>query len=84
MQLRVYRRIGKLMNNQSMNNTSDPFLRISDVEAETGLKKSTIYKLIKQDEFPKPISLGLRASGWLMSEVNQWKQERIALSRGTD
>lgn len=72
------------MNTQTKQTNSDPFLRISDVETETGLKKSTIYKLIKQNEFPPPISLGLRASGWLMSEINQWKQERIALSRGTD
>ncbi|MEO9944042.1 AlpA family transcriptional regulator [Paraglaciecola sp.] len=57
---------------------------MAEVERTTGLKKSTIYLLVKQNEFPKPISLGLRASGWLMSEINQWKQERIALSRGKD
>ncbi|GAB2684840.1 helix-turn-helix transcriptional regulator [Aliiglaciecola aliphaticivorans] len=61
---------------------SDPFLRISDVERETGLKRATIYKLVKKNEFPKPISLGLRASAWILSEVNQWKLERIAISRG--
>jgi prophage regulatory protein len=68
----------------NINTVNDPILRMAEVERTTGLKKSTIYLLIKQKEFPSPISLGLRASGWLMSEINQWKQERIALSRGTD
>ncbi|KHT52849.1 AlpA family transcriptional regulator [Alteromonas marina] len=53
-----------------------------EVERTTGLKKSTIYLLIKQSQFPSPISLGGRASGWLLSEINQWKAERIAISRG--
>lgn len=73
------------MNNESStSNTDDPILRMSEVERTTGLKKSTIYLLIKQGDFPLPISLGARASGWLLSEINQWKQERIALSRGVD
>ena len=51
------------------------------VERETGLSKSTIYALIKKGEFPEPIQLGQRASGWLSSEVHQRKQQRIAESR---
>ena len=62
--------------------TDDPFLRMPEVEKTTGLKKSTIYLLIKQSQFPSPIKLGGRASGWLLSEINQWKAERIAISRG--
>lgn len=62
-------------------NADDPILRIPDVERQVGLKKSTIYALVKQGEFPTPIRLGNRASGWLLSEINQWKQQRIAESR---
>lgn len=62
--------------------TDDPFLRMPEVEKTTGLKKVTIYRLIKRSEFPSPIKLGGRASGWLLSEINQWKAERIAISRG--
>lgn len=62
-------------------NADDPILRIPDVEHQVGLKKSTIYALIKKGEFPTPIRLGNRASGWLLSEINQWKQRRIAESR---
>lgn len=52
--------------------------RMSDVKTKTGLSRSTIYELIKKDEFPKPISLGLRAVGWLDSELESWIQKRIA------
>ena len=33
-------------------------LRRKDVEAMIGLSRSTIYKLISQDMFPKPVQLG--------------------------
>ncbi len=62
-------------------NLDDPILRLPDVEKQTGLKKSTIYSMIRAREFPRPISLGSRASGWLLSDVNKWKMERIQKSR---
>jgi prophage regulatory protein len=55
--------------------------RISEVKLKTGLSRSTIYELIKKSQFPKPVSLGLRAVGWVDSEVEAWIQERIASSR---
>ena len=57
------------------------FLRIHDVLKITGLSKSQIYSLAKQEKFPQPIKLGTRASGWLCSEVADWIQQRIELSR---
>jgi prophage regulatory protein len=34
-----------------------------------------------QGTFPKPVSLGGRAVGWLEAEVQQWLQRRIETSR---
>ena len=62
-------------------NADDPILRIGDVEHQIGLKRSSIYSLVQKGEFPSPIRLGARASGWLLSEVNTWKRQRIAASR---
>lgn len=59
----------------------DPILRLPAVEYTTGIKKSAIYAMIKEGEFPAPIRLGKRSSGWLLSEINQWKLDRIAASR---
>lgn len=47
----------------------------------TGLSRSTIYNLISSGSFPKQISLGKRAVGWLATEVDQWLQERASASR---
>jgi len=57
-------------------------LRLPRVEAATGYKRSTIYRLIKERKFPSPITLaGGRAAAWLEDEINQWIQDRISESR---
>lgn len=59
-------------------------LRRHDVEARTGLSRSTIYLRMAQGVFPRAISLGgLRAVGWLESEIDAWLHEQIAASRGS-
>jgi prophage regulatory protein len=47
-------------------------LRRKQVEARTGLSRSTIYLRIQEGTFPKPISLGARAVGWLEHEIEAW------------
>lgn len=72
-----------MQNPSSINlNADDPILRLADVERQTGLSKSSIYRGIEKGTFPAAIKLGERASGWLLSEINQWKQKRIEASRG--
>ena len=56
-------------------------LRLPDVKRSTGLSRSTIYLRIAQGTFPKPVSLGGRAVGWLEAEIQQWLQRRIEASR---
>ena len=56
-------------------------LRLPKVKAITGLSGSTIYLRMSEGAFPKHISLGSRAVGWLKSEVNTWMEERINESR---
>jgi prophage regulatory protein len=56
-------------------------LRLPDVKRSTGLSRSTIYLRISQGTFPKPVSLGGRAVGWLEAEVQQGLQRRIEVGR---
>ena len=56
-------------------------LRIPEVKRYTGLSRSTIYLRIAEGTFPKPISLGGRAVGWLEAEIQQWLEQRIEASR---
>lgn len=50
--------------------------RIAAVKARTGMSRSSIYKAIKDGEFPAPIALGPRAVGWLESEISAWIESR--------
>ena len=58
------------------------FLRLPEVLARTGLSRSTIYVRLEQGRFPRPVSLGGRAVGWIESEVDEWIRQRIEASRG--
>jgi prophage regulatory protein len=58
-------------------------LRLPAVKASTGLSRSTIYLRIAQGTFPKPVSLGARAVGWIEGEVQQWVTGQIEKSRTT-
>lgn len=57
------------------------FLRRADVERLTGLSISTLYRLAKVGDFPKPVKIGARASGWIAGEVEAWIERRVAVSR---
>lgn len=57
-------------------------LRRKQVQARTGLSRSTIYLYVKDGAFPKPIALGPRAVGWIESEVSEWIAARMKSARG--
>jgi prophage regulatory protein len=52
-------------------------LRLPMVMRITGLARSTIYKLISQNQFPVPIKLSKRAVAWLQSEIENWVSSRV-------
>lgn len=56
----------------------ESILRIGDVKNITGLSNTTLYAMMKNGEFPKPIPLSKQAKGWVSSEVNGWIQARIS------
>lgn len=60
---------------------SHSILRLPDVKERTGLSRSSIYLRIANGEFPRAISLGGRAVGWLEQDVDRWLAEKIDASR---
>ena len=52
-------------------------IKLSKVKNKVPLSTASIYRLIKQGEFPKQIKLGERSSGWILEEVEQWLENRI-------
>lgn len=57
------------------------FIRLKEVINKVGLSRSSIYRRIANDGFPKPILLGGRACGWIESEVDEWLMQRVRKSR---
>lgn len=53
-------------------------IRLKEVMTMTGLSRSTLYNLLAEEKFPKSVSLGDRARGFVLSEVEDWIRERIA------
>jgi prophage regulatory protein len=56
-------------------------LRRRQVEARTGLGRSSIYALIAEGQFPAPIRLSTNTVGWLEHEIDAWIAERTKASR---
>jgi prophage regulatory protein len=62
----------------------EEILRFKRLNALTGIPRSTLYDMMRDGRFPRPISLGGgRAVGWLSSEVEQWIADQAAASRRT-
>ena len=56
-------------------------LRLPTVLDRTGLSRSTVYQRVAEGRFPKSVSLGARAVGWVEAEVDEWIAHQIEQSR---
>ena len=57
-------------------------LNINDIKDLTGYKsKQSIYNIMEEDGFPRPIDVGSRSKRWIASEVENWTQAKIEASR---
>ena len=50
----------------------EQLLRIGAVIQKTGMARSTIYKKIRSEEFPRPLVIAKRLVAWRQSEINSW------------
>ena len=64
--------------------TATRILRRTEVLRYVGLGKTTLYKLISQGEFPRPLQLSPRAVGWRAEEVDAWLDSRQAARSSYD
>ena len=49
--------------------------RRKDLEERLKLSRSSIYAMMSQGEFPKPVRLGRRAVGWKSTDIEKWLQD---------
>jgi prophage regulatory protein len=52
-------------------------IRLKEVMHCSGLARSTIYKYVAENTFPKPVPIGGRAVAWIQGEVEAWMNEKI-------
>ena len=51
---------------------TEKLLRVPEVEDLTAMKKSKLYDLVKQGQFPAPVRLGPRSVRWRLTDVQAW------------
>lgn len=65
-------------------------IRRKQVEARTGLSRSSIYARLRHNPkrpgdydptFPKPVSVGAKAVGWIEGEIDAWLTAQVEKSR---
>jgi prophage regulatory protein len=56
-------------------------IRIKEVLRICGKSRSSVYEAIQKGEFPKPVKLRGRSSGWIRSEIENWVHSCIKASR---
>ena len=71
----------KVIENQASHATPKRFLRLPKLLTRIGISRSSLYVLIGNGEFPKPINLGARSVGWLESDAEAWMVAKIENSR---
>ena len=55
---------------------AEKLLRRPEVEARTGLSRSSIYEYMKRGEFPQPVKIGTRIVAWRESDIAAWLESR--------
>lgn len=54
----------------------EPHLRRPEVERLTGLSRTSIYRMMAEDAFPRPRRIGRRAVAWPASAIETWLTNR--------
>jgi prophage regulatory protein len=49
-------------------------LRLAEVSAMVGLRRSAIYQYVSEGRFPAPVKIGIRGVRWKLSDVLVWQK----------
>lgn len=50
----------------------EKIIRLKTVLGRTGLSRSTIYRMITSGSFPRQRRIGIQATGWYQSDIEEW------------
>ena len=55
---------------------STNLIKLPDVMKLTTLSRASVYRLIQDNVFPKPIKLSTRSVAWVVSDIEDWIQSK--------
>ncbi|MDO9384604.1 MAG: AlpA family phage regulatory protein [Hyphomicrobiaceae bacterium] len=56
----------------------EPLLSRRQVQLITTLSRSTLYRLVAQNAFPKPIKVSPNRRAWRATDVDTWLEARLS------
>lgn len=56
-------------------------MNVKEVSRETSLSRTTIFRRVRDGQFPRSISLGGNRIAWSSVAIERWKQERLIASK---
>ena len=59
-------------------------LRLPEVIARVGMKRSAIYQRMSEGRFPKSRSLGPKCAVWIEAEIDDWIREIAGNANSSD
>ena len=57
-----------------------PLLARADVERLVGMSCSSIYRAMRQGDFPEPLRIGARGVRWRADEIETWINGRLRVT----
>jgi len=58
--------------NKSIFETAAEFVRMKDLIMYLTLSQSTLRRMVRANEFPKPVHLSQSITAWRVSEIREW------------
>lgn len=64
------------MTQDALTQRGDRILRTAEAARKLGLGRTSFYSLLKEGDFPRPITLSTRARGYSEHELDAWLASR--------
>ena len=68
--------LGRIEVHDEVMTMGDRLLRRRQVEEITGMRRSSIYRLMQNGDFPPPVRVGPAAVRWRESDITGWLESR--------
>ena len=66
-----------------ISNGSVKLLRLPAVMEMTGISRSSVYRLVQENKFPKPAHVAVpKMTAWVSDDIENWIEEQIEKDRG--